>query len=184
MRKTVLIFGFISGLIIEILGLATWFLIMEKNGTLDLSHGYLFGYINMIVALSMVFFGVRQYRDRYQDGKITFGKAFKVGLLIALIASIIYVIGWMILYNTNEVAHNFYGQYLDYMKAEWAASGLTPEQINTKAEGFAKNMEMYKNPVIMAGMTLMEILPVGLVISLLSAFILKRKNNEPNPSPN
>ena len=175
MRKTVLTFGIISGIIIEILGLTTWFLMVEKNGELDLSQGYLFGYLTMIVALSMIFFGIRQYRDRYQEGIISFGKAFKVGFLIALIASIIYVIGWMILYNTNEVAHNFYAQYLEHMKTQWAASGMTPEQINAKAEGFAKNMELYKNPVIMAGMTLMEILPVGLIITLISAFILKKK---------
>jgi predicted Co/Zn/Cd cation transporter (cation efflux family) len=177
MRKTVLTFGIISGAIIEIIGLATWFLVVEKNGDLDLSYGYLFGYINMIVALSMVFFGIRQYRDRYQEGIISFGKAFKVGFLIALIASVIYVIGWMILYNTNDVAHNFYSQYLEHMKMEWAASGMTPEQISAKAEGFAKNMEMYKNPIIMAGMTLMEILPVGLLITLISALILKKKIN-------
>jgi len=60
-------------------------------------------------------------------------------------------------------------------KEKWAEAGMTTEQINAKAEGYAKNMELYKNPVIMAGMTLMEILPVGLIITLISALILKRK---------
>ena len=129
----------------------------------------------MIISLSMIFFGIRQYRERHLGGKISFGKAFKVGFLIALVASVIYVIGWMIYYNTSEVAQNFPAQYLEHMKEKWAEAGMSTEQINTKAEGFARNMELYKNPVIMAGMTLMEILPVGLIITLISALILKRK---------
>ena len=175
MQRTILIFGLISGLIIVILGYATRPIWMDAGGKMDMSTGELLGYINMIIALSMIFFGVRQFRDRHLGGKITFGKAFKVGFLISLVASAIYVLGWMIYYNTSEVAQSFPAQYIEHMKEQWLASGLTPEQISEKAAGYEKNFALYENPIIMAGMTLMEILPVGLLISLISAFILKRK---------
>src|SRR5687768_4884425 len=175
MQKTVITFGLISGFTLAILWYATTSFWIDDNGRMDFSKGELFGYINMIVALSMIFFGIRQYRERHLGGKISFGKAFKVGILITLIASAIYVIGWMIYFHTSEVAQTFPAQYLDHMKVKWASSGISPEEINQKALGFEKNMELYKNPIIMAGMTLMEIFPVGLIVTLISALILKRK---------
>jgi Protein of unknown function (DUF4199) len=175
MQRTVLTFGMISGLIILILGYATRPIWMDADGKMDMSTGELLGYINMIIALSMIFFGIRQFRDRHLEGKITFGKAFKVGFLISLVASVIYMVGWMIYYNTSEMAQSFPAQYMAYMKEQWLASGMTPEQISEKAAGYEKNMKLYNNPVIMAGMTLVEILPVGLLVSLISAFILKKK---------
>jgi hypothetical protein len=147
-----------------------------KNGEMDFSNGYLFGYLNMIIALSMVFFGVRQYRDRHLGGTITFKNAFIVGFLISLIASAMYVISWMIYWHTSDVAQTFPVQYLNHMKEQWAASGMSTEEINSKSSEFNKTMETYShNLLIMAGMTLMEILPVGLIISLISALILKKK---------
>lgn len=175
MQKTVLTFGVISGLIVVGLWHATRSLWMGENGEMDMSKGELFGYINMIVALSMIFFGIRQFRERHLGGKISFGKAFKVGFLISLIASAIYVIGWMIYYNTSDIAQTFPAQFMEHWKEQLTASGMTADQINAKMAEYDKNWELYKNPVIMAGMTLMEILPVGLIITLISALILKKK---------
>ncbi|MFZ1678771.1 MAG: DUF4199 domain-containing protein [Saprospiraceae bacterium] len=183
MQKTVLTFGVISGLIILTLGLITQKFMMGDNGEMNFSGGEILGYTTMIVALSMIFFGIRQFRERHLGGKISFGQAFKVGFLIALVASAMYVIGWMIYYNTSDLAQTFPAQYIKHMKEQWAASGMTEEQIASKSIGLEKNFELYKNPVIMAGMTLMEILPVGLIISLLSALILKRKNNQAKLNP-
>ncbi|MEP6793730.1 MAG: DUF4199 domain-containing protein [Saprospiraceae bacterium] len=183
MQRTVLTFGFISGLIILTLAYISERLMMGENGEMNCSGGELLGYTTMIIALSMVFFGVRQIRERHLGGNITFGQAFKVGFLIALVASAMYVIGWMIYYNASDLAQTFPAQYIKHMKEQWAASGMTQEQITAKSIGLEKNFELYKNPLIMAGMTLMEILPVGLIISLLSALILKRKNNEAKLNP-
>ena len=148
---------------------------MDANGQMDMSKGEIFGYTNMIIALSMIFFGIRQFRDRHLGGKITFGKAFKVGFLITLIASAIYVLAWMIYYNLSEVAQSFPEQYVAHMKEQWLASGMADNEINEKVTGLQKNMDMYKNPVVMAGFTLLEILPVGLIITLISALILRKK---------
>jgi hypothetical protein len=91
------------------------------------------------------------------------------------VASAIYVIGWMIFFNISEIAQTFPEQYMEYMKEQWAAKGLSVDEINEKSKKIEMNFENYKNPVIMAGMTLLEILPVGILISLISALILKRK---------
>ncbi len=175
MQKTVITYGVIAGLILTVVGYATKSLWMGDDGKMNMELSMVLGYLNMIVALSMVFFGIRQFREKQLGGKITFGRAFMTGLFITLIASAFYVIGWMIYYHNSDMAQTFPVQYLDHMKEKWTAAGLSATEIDAKSETFARNMEMYKNPVIMAGMTLMEILPVGLFITLLSALILKKK---------
>src|SRR5687768_7099963 len=112
MQKTIITFGLISGFIVLLFGYLTRPLWMDEGGQMDMSKGEIVGYTNMIIALSMIFFGIRQYRERHQDGKITFGKAFKVGILITLVASVMYVIGWLIYYNTSDIAQTFPAQYL------------------------------------------------------------------------
>ena len=138
MKKTVITFGLISGLIIIVLGYTTTNLFTDESGKMDFSKGELFGYINMIVALSMIFFGVRQYRERYLGGKISFGQAFKAGLLITLIASTLYVIGWMVYFHTSESAQTFPIQYLEHMKVKWASAGMSQEEITQKSARFGK----------------------------------------------
>lgn len=175
MKNTVLRYGLLSGAIILTLWFLTRPLWMKADGQFDLSKGEILGYLNMLIALSMIFFGVRQYRDTVLNGTISFGKAFGVGLLIALIAGCIYVLGWMIYYSTSDIAVTFPAAYLAYMNEKWVAAGKTAEEIALLTARYQSNFEMYKNPFVRAGMTFMEILPVGLLISLISAFMLKKK---------
>lgn len=175
MQKTVLTYGIISGLIVVALWHATRPLWME-DGQIDMSTSMIYGYINMIVALSMVFMGIKQYRDRYGDGKITFGKGLKIGLLITVIAAAFYVAGWMIYYETGDVAETFADHYISGVKAGWEQKGMAQADIDAKVEKLQDQMEAYNNNFLMRiAFTFMEIFPVGLIISLISAFILKRR---------
>ena len=97
MKKVVITFGLLSGVILTLMMLGSMSL---KQDQTDFKLAEVVGYVSMIVSLSMVFFGIRSYRDNYLQGNINFGKAFQVGLYITLIASAIYVTGWMI-YSTT-----------------------------------------------------------------------------------
>ena len=107
-------------------------------------------------------------------GTITFGNAFKIGILITLVASLFYVIGWMIYYHSTDSASNFLEQYMEYTATKMEAAGSTQTEIDEFKKESIDFAEMYKNPLVMAGVTLLEIFPVGLIISLLSSLILKR----------
>ena len=76
MKKAVLVFGLIAGLIV-----ATMMLISVDHcvTTGDFEKGMIYGYTGMLVAFSMIFVGIKNYRDRYNHGIVSFGKAFKVG---------------------------------------------------------------------------------------------------------
>src|SRR4051812_21595851 len=98
MKKIVIIYGLIAGAIVGTMLIIT--MPLYESGTLNFDNGELLGYTTMVVALSMVFFGVKSYRDNYSGGTITFGQGAKVGLLITLIASLIYAMSWEVSYNT------------------------------------------------------------------------------------
>src|SRR6476620_9860539 len=96
MQKNIVIYGVIAGIVVSILMLSSVNYLSHCEGNVDYNQSLLIGYASMLLAFSLVFVGIRNYRDKYNGGVISFGKAFKVGFLIVLVASTIYVIAWMI----------------------------------------------------------------------------------------
>ena len=172
MKKNVLVFGLISGFVVSTL-MAISMVTMYNNP--DAGHGggsMIIGYLSMLVAFSLIFVAVKNYRDKQNAGVISFGKAFKIGLLIALIGSTMYVIMWSIVYNFYMP--DFMDKYCAQM-IESAKATSTPAALQQLTEQMNTQKEMYKNPLFFVLFTYMEILPVGLIVSLITALILKRK---------
>ncbi len=171
MKKIVLIYGLIAGVIVGAMMMIT--MPLYESGTLKLENGEWLGYTTMVIALSMVFFGMKSYRDNHLGGSITFGNALKVGLLITLIAALIYAFSWEITrLNMKGDFMTLYGEkQIEKMKIEGATEAALIEA-KKKMDDFGL---MYKNPFIRFGITLMEIAPVGILISLLSAGLLRKK---------
>ena len=94
MQKNIIIYGLIAGIIVSILMLSTVNYISHCKGNVDYDTSMLIGYASMLIAFSLVYVGIRNYRDKYNEGVISFGKAFKIGIMIVLIASTIYIIAW------------------------------------------------------------------------------------------
>ncbi|MBS1573342.1 MAG: DUF4199 domain-containing protein [Ferruginibacter sp.] len=173
MRKNILIYGLISGIIVSVIMLFSINYYSHCEGKVDWNTSMLIGYASMLIAFSMVFVGIRNYRDKYNNGVISFGKAFKIGILIVLIASTMYVVSWLIyffFFNPNFL-ENYSIHEIENMKAD----GATVSEIESKTKEMKEFGKMYKNPFFNALMTYAEILPVGLIVSLISSLILKRK---------
>lgn len=171
MRKVIITYGLIAGAIVVVLMYLTM-PIGKENRDYDL--GMVLGYVSMIAALSMIFFGVKALRDKYLGGSITFGKALLTGLSITLVAGMVYAIGWEIYYNT--VAGDFMTDYTTFYIEKMKEEGASQAEIDEMTASMAAMAENYKNPVIRFGMTLLEILPVGIFISLVCAGLFYRKN--------
>lgn len=167
---------FIYGLIATTVFVVTQFGSMPfwKNGTLTFENGELVGYTSMVVALSMVFFGVKSYRDNHLDGSITFGKAFQVGLLISTVAAVGYATSWEFYFNI--FAPDFLDEYAAFAINKAKSKGAAEAELNALISQMDQAKEMYKNPFLRFGMTLMEVFPVGILISLISAALLRKKN--------
>jgi hypothetical protein len=168
-KKTILTFGLISGAISSVLMIASVPL-MNRAG---FDHGYVLGYTTIVLSLMMTFFGIRAYRDNVGNGHITFGRAFLVGLGITVISCMFYVATWEVIYF--NFMPDFMDKYGTHVLQKMQAAGATAAAIQEKSEELNKLKVMYKNPLFNAAMTFIEPFPVGLVITLLSAAILRKK---------
>ncbi len=172
MKKNIIIYGLIAGIVVSFLMLLS-LNISNAEGHIDFDKGLLIGYASMVIAFSLVFVGIRNYRDKYNEGVISFGIAFKIGIMIVLIASTIYVVAWLIDYFF--FIPDFIEKYSAHMLDKLKASGASQIEIDKQTKEMASLGRMYKNPFFNAMMTYIEILPVGLIVTLISSLILKRK---------
>jgi hypothetical protein len=169
MKKIVLTFGLISGGMMALMMFGT-LLFVNRFG---FDKGEIVGYTGIVLAFLLIFFGIRSYRENIGGGSITFGRAFAVGILIALISSVCYVIAWEIIYF--NFMHDFVDKYAAHMVEQVRTSGASAESIQAKLQEMKKFKEMYENPFFNAAITFTEPFPVGLIITLISAAILRRK---------
>ena len=173
MKKNIIIYGLIAGIVVTTLMLFNVHSLSYRDGKFDYNRGLVIGYTTMIIAFSLVYVGIRNYRDKYNNGVISFGRAFKIGILIVLIASTIYVAAWLVDYYffSTDFMEKYSAAMLDKLKAD----GASQVEIDKQTKEMADFAAMFKNPFFTAIMTYVEILPVGLVVTLISSLILKRK---------
>lgn len=131
-------------------------------------------YAAMIIAFSVIFVAVKKERDS-NGGVITFGKALGIGLMITLITSTIYAAVWLVDYYV--FMPDFMDKYTDHIIQQLKASHLPPQELKEKIDQANRNREMYGSFIGMTMEAYMEILPVGLIVSIIAALILKRGRN-------
>jgi hypothetical protein len=174
MKKIIWVCGIIGGIIP-----ISWGVLCEGllRDSLSLNTRMIFGYATMILGFSLIFVAIKNYRDTYNNGQITFGKALSIGLWITLIASTVYVVVWMIDYK--YFIPDFGDKYQAQAIAEMKASGVAAAEIQKQSAEMAATMQKYKtNAAFRAMFTYLEIAPVGILISLIAAAILRR-NGKP-----
>ncbi|MBN8577472.1 MAG: DUF4199 domain-containing protein [Cytophagales bacterium] len=171
MKKIIIIYGLISGTIVGGLMLGT--MAYYQSHEWNLENGHLLGYTTMVIALSVVFVAIKSVRDKHLGGAITFWKGCQIGLLITLIASVMYALSWEVSYRNigDEFVEKMKSSYVEDLKAE----GLTEAEFQTKKAEMEAIWESYQNPIVRFGYTLLEIFPVGLILTLISAGLLRKK---------
>jgi hypothetical protein len=169
MRKIVLTFGLIAGAILSIMMLLT----LPFLDRIGFEKGEMIGYTTMVLAFLMIFFGVRAYRDNVAGGELGFGRAFKIGLLITAVASVCYVATWQLIYY--KLAPDFGEKYTAHEIEMARRSGASDAELAAKRAEMAEFQEMYRNPLVNIAVTFLEPLPVGLVLSLVTAGVLGRR---------
>jgi hypothetical protein len=169
MKKTVLTFGVIAGVMISVL-MGGNLLIANRVGS---GHSLVLGYTTMVASFLLIYFGIRSYRDNTLGGQISFGRAFACGILITLITCVFYVAMWEIVYF-NFMPH-FMDSYFAAQIHKVQSSGLDPATTAARVAAIERSQQLYQNPLVNMAYTFMEPLPVGLLITLISAAILRRK---------
>lgn len=173
MKKTVLTFGLISGAILSAMMLLT----VPFQDEIGFDRGEIIGYTTMVLAGLLIFFGIRSYRDNIAGGTVGFGRAFKVGALIAVVSSVCYVATWEVIYFGN-LSPNFIAKYQEHTLEQARADGESEAQIAKRKADMEKFAKLYRNPVINVAVTFLEPLPVALIMTLVSAGVLSRRRKD------
>ncbi len=169
MRKIVLTFGLIAGAILSVMMVIT----MPFHDQIGFDKGMIIGYTTMVLAFLMIFFGVRSYRDTVAGGRVTFGKAFQIGILITLVATVCYVATWQVVYR--KLVPDYDEKYTAYALEKARQEGASPEELAEQERELTEFWEQYQNPLVNIAFTSLEPLPVGLVFTLVTAGVLSRK---------
>lgn len=167
MFRTILTYGVIAGALVAV---PMFSHLLLSGGHVGDSSLFI-GYAIMLAALSLIFVGTKRYRDKALGGVIKFLPAFLMGLGISAVAGVIYVVGWEITLALTDYA--FIEQYAASMLEAERAGGASPAELEAKAAEIAQFARDYRNPLLRLPMTFIEIFPVGLVISLISAALLR-----------
>jgi hypothetical protein len=162
-------YGIVAGLIVAIPMM--WRMLSAEPGDANPLGGMLVGYLTMLVALTAVFLGIKQYRDRVLGGAIRFLPAFGLGLGISVVACLLYVIGWEVSMAYSDF--DFTAWYANYMVEAARSAGATPEQLAKAAADAKEFSESYRNPLVRIPFTFIEMFPVGVLVSLISALVLR-----------
>lgn len=138
----------------------------------DFDYGELIGYTAMVLSLLFVFFGIKHYRDKVNNGKVSLGKAIGIGMLIALFSAIgVAVFDYI---YTSQINPDFASEYLEYSVKKMETT-LSAEELKIKTAELTQQMEDYGSPSFMAFMMFASVIILGFIISLISGLILQRK---------
>lgn len=171
MRRTIIIYGAIAGFVAIttiVIGLS------EPVASIVGDHQMFLGYLIMLVALSAIFVATKQIRDQEFGGAISFGKAALIGIGISAMAGLVYVFVWEIYLAMTDYA--FIGDYAESVLSSRQAAGANAVELEATIAEMDVMKEQYRNPLFRLPMTFLEIFPVGIVVSLLSAGILRNSS--------
>jgi Protein of unknown function (DUF4199) len=168
MLRNILTYGTIAGLII---GTAMSAMTIAMSGNPASPLGMVVGYLTMLVALSAVFLGIKRHRDVDQGGVIKFWPAFGIGVAMSAIAGLFYVLAWEATMATTGI--DFAGDYSAALIEQQKAKGVSPETLAKFVADMESFKTQYANPLYRLPMTFSEIFPVGILVSLVSAGLLR-----------
>lgn len=168
MKHTILKYGgysLITAIILFLLGL-----LFGKG--IDYTSQEIIGYVTMVVSLSFIFFGIKHYRDKVNNGTLSFAKSLSIGLLIAVMAGLGIAIADFI--YTTWINPDFMSEYSEHMLNTMEQT-LSAEEFALKKKEFETQMESMGSPIMLATLMFATVFIIGLIISLLSSLILQRK---------
>lgn len=174
MKKTIIKYGFISGLIASLFQIIVT-LILKSYGfdKVGFDNSAYFGYTSIILSMAVIFFGIRAYRDNENEGKITFPKGLLIGLGIVLISCVFYSLTWLVVYY--NFVPNFMEDYATFCTNKLKDGGASDIELAKNQEQLQQLKELYKTPLGIFAITMTEPMPIGILGALVSAFILKKK---------
>ncbi len=164
MKRFVIRYGLIGGCILIALGLFNWFFIARPLGY---QASEFFGYLSMVVALLCIPLGIMYFRNKLNNGSVSFNQAFKIGLGITAITSVVMFFHSMLFFI---IAGD------DFL--EWSKTGLTATELEERQAQLDALPDFVMSPWFQGVLMALTVFLIGVIISLVSSFILKQSDAE------
>lgn len=171
MKKTILRYGRYGGLLICVLFLISWFLLTD----LDYGVQEILGYASMVISLSLVYFGIRHYRDRENSGSLSLGEGLRIGLGISLITALCF--GVLDVIYVKYLNPDFMDSYYTRVLADLEAT-LPAEEFQLRKQEMEAQKELFSSAWMNFFLMATTVMLIGFIITLFSSLILKRKPAE------
>ncbi|MGW9684974.1 DUF4199 domain-containing protein [Flagellimonas sp. 2504JD1-5] len=168
MKKTVIRFGIYGAVTIWILFLISLFLLAN----LSFATQEILGYVAMVLSLGFVYFGIKHFRDKENEGAVTFKNALIIGILISLITALAF--GILDTVYSQILNPDFMTDYYDTI-VEGLRNTLPPDEFQERLAEINAEKKMFSNPLVSFAFMAMMVFVIGFIISLISALILQRK---------
>jgi len=146
---------------------------MLIGGSIDYSTSEIFGYASMIISLLFVFFGIKHFRDKENNGIVSFKKALQIGVLISLIVAIVF--GIIDFIYVKFINPDFMTEYYAHSVEQFRTT-LSEAEFQVKLEELESQKDLFMNPFLTFLVMTMTVFVLGFIISLISSLILQRKN--------
>lgn len=172
MTRIALIFGTIAAFIMSGVFLLTY----PFKEQIGFDRGAIIGYASMVLAFLLIYFGIKSYRDNVAGGSISFVRALKLGAMISAVACVWYVAMWQVVSTT--LMPEYMDRYQEYVLEKARTEGESEARIAERKAEMDQFAAMYRNPFVKAAFTLLEPLPVALVLTLVSAGVLSRRRKD------
>ena len=174
MKNVIFRYGIISGLVIASLMLITTLITKATaSKAASFEYGMIIGYTNMVLAFSVVYFAMKKYRDSHNNDKLSIREGLLIGLGVTTIATIFYSLMWLFVYY--NIIPNFIDEYSAYALDKLMTSGAKEIEIEQHQKGMDSFREMYQTPFSIFLITLIEPLPVGVLVTVISTMFLRKK---------
>lgn len=172
MRKTILRYG-LFGISLMLLILFVVFLVFRNDYRWEVQE--VIGYVTIVLSLVFVYFGIRHWRDNYNSGKLSFAQGLKLGTLITLFPAVGFGLFTLLQINVLDPDFNnkYYGHYVQKVKAS-----TPPAELEATLQKLEIEKEMFANPLMQFVLMFLTVFLIGIVITVLSALFLQRKNSE------
>ena len=171
MKKVVLTFGLLSGLVAAVMMFAT----LPFAERIGFDRSIFVGYTTIVISLMFVYFGVRSYRDNVLGGRMSFARGFQAGILITVISCLCYVGSWLVMYY--NFMPDFGDKYAAYLVEQKRTGGASEAEIQAAIKDGEDAKAMLANPFINGAVAFLEPFPVGLLITVISAAVLKKQES-------
>ncbi|MBY0284498.1 MAG: DUF4199 domain-containing protein [Sphingomonas sp.] len=168
MLRNIFFYGVIAGVIVAIPTFGLTVLLKDHPPE---QYGLLIGYTTMLVALSAIFVAIKRHRDVEGGGVIRFWPALMLGLGVSVVAGVFYCVAWeaALAVTGMDFGADYAQAYIEAEKAK-GVSGAALAKLTAEMEAFKVQ---YANPLYRVPMTFTEIFPLGVLVSLVSAALLR-----------